>query len=343
MSDKKIRNMEEFSKLSGISRPTLSKYFHDPKSVRETTKTKVENALEEYDYRPNIFAINQNRKLTKTIGIVVPYITDPVFGEIARTIERSVIDAGFTAALFSSHGQREHEIEALDSLRALRPSGVLLAPLGRNSDAQEIARFCENVPTVIFDRDIQGVGEAFVGSDNYSFVSQSVEYLTRTGDPPCFFEMRNPTNPNSIARREHYTASMKAHGLEPMTVKADGEGWDMEKIGYEGGLKVLRERSLETSTVLCSNDRLAHGFIAACYEMGLRVGRGEGCALRVAGHDNHPFSRYTCPSLTTVAHEYHTVSDAGVRTLFELIEAGGKFDNRREERFPARLVLRMSA
>lgn len=343
MTSKRIKNMEEFAEVSGISRPTLSKFFQDPGSVRQTTRARIEGALEEYDFRPNIFAINQNRKLTKTIGIVVPYISDPVFGEIARTIERRCIAAGFRAILFSAHGQRDYENEALESLRAQRPSGVLLAPLGRDSDAQEIARFCEDVPTVIFDRNIDGVGEAFVGSDNMSFVSQSVEYLTRTGEPPCFFEMRNPSNPNSIARRQHYQTSMEKLGLEPMVVQVDGEGWDMERIGYEGGVRALSERAFETNTILCSNDRLAIGFLAASYEKGLRVGRGEGCALRVAGHDNHPFSQFTCPPLTTVAHEYDTVSNAGVEMLFDLIEAGGRFDARREKRFPARLILRASA
>ena len=178
MSGIKIKTMEEFAEVSGISRPTLSKYFQDPESVRKSTRDRVESALKVYDYRPNIFAINQNRKLTKTIGIVVPYLADPVFAEIARNIEQRCISAGYRAALFSSHGERKHESAALESLRSLRPSGVLLAPLGRLSDSQMIAAFCENVPTVLFDRDIEGVGAAFVGSDNASFVSQSVEYLT---------------------------------------------------------------------------------------------------------------------------------------------------------------------
>ena len=64
---------------------------------------------------------------------------------------------GYRTALFSSHGEREFETEALDSLRSLRPSGVLLAPLGRISDSQAIASFCEDVPTVILDRDVDGV------------------------------------------------------------------------------------------------------------------------------------------------------------------------------------------
>ena len=60
MSKSKIRNMEEFAAVSGISRPTVSKYFHDPDSVRQSTRRRIEEALEKHDYRPNIFAINQN-------------------------------------------------------------------------------------------------------------------------------------------------------------------------------------------------------------------------------------------------------------------------------------------
>ncbi len=340
---RKIKTMEEFAAAVGVSRPTVSKYFNDHNSVRNSTRRRIEEALEKYDFRPNIFAMNQNRRLTKNVGIVVPYLADPTFGEIARIVERGCIAAGFRATLFSSHGEQALENEALDSLRSLRPAGVLLAPLGRKSDHDNLARFCEEVPTVLFDRNIEGVGEAFVGSDSFSFVSQSVDYLTRTGEPPCFFEMKTPSNPNAYNRRRAYTETMEGLGLEPMIISVDGEGWELESIGYEGALRALEERSLPTDTVLCSNDRLAIGFLAACYEKGLRVGRGSGCALRVAAHDDHPFSRFTCPSLTTVGHEYDVVSNRGVERLLELIENGGRFERRIEELHPARLVLRLSA
>ena len=146
MQGRKIRTMEEFSEVIGISRPTVSKYFHDHDSVRKSTRTKIEAALEEYDYRPNIFAINQNRKLTKTIGILVPYLADPFFAEIVRMIERRCIEAGFWPIVFSAHGQRELENNALETLQSLRPAGALIAPLGRNSDLEAVRRFTEDVP-----------------------------------------------------------------------------------------------------------------------------------------------------------------------------------------------------
>jgi DNA-binding LacI/PurR family transcriptional regulator len=335
--------MEEFAEVSGISRPTVSKYFHDPDSVRKTTRSRIENALELYDYTPNIFAINQNRKLTKYIGVVVPNLADPFFAEIARNIERRCMDAGFSPTLFGSHGDPELETEILDNLRLLKPAGVLIAPLGRATNRKALEAFCRDVPTVLFDSNLDGMGEAFIGSDNYSFVSQTVEYLSKTGEPPCFFEMRHPANPNANKRRQAYIKTMTALGHEPQIVQIDGEGWAFEEIGRQGGLKAIRNQDLPSSTVLCSNDRLAIGFLSACYESGLRVGSGEGCALRVASHDDHPYSRFTCPALTTAAHDYDSVSQTSVETLMSLIESGERFGTRPATLYPAKLILRASA
>jgi DNA-binding LacI/PurR family transcriptional regulator len=195
----------------------------------------------------------------------------------------------------------------------------------------------------LFDSNLEGLGEAFVGSDNYSFVSQTVEYLSRTGEPPCFFEMRYPANPNANKRRLAYFEMMERLQLEPHVIRVEGTGWGFEEIGRRGALKVLEGASLPTNTILCSNDRLAIGLLSACFEKGISVGRRKGCTLRVASHDGHPFSKFTCPSLTTAAHDYASVSDQAVETLFRLIESGGRFDNRYETLFPARLVMRESA
>lgn len=199
------------------------------------------------------------------------------------------------------------------------------------------------MPTVLFDSNLDDLGAAFVGSDNFSFVHQTVEYMTRTGEPPSFFEMRTPANPNANKRRIAYNQVMKDLGFDPHVIKIEGEGWAFEEIGRQGAAKALQDKVLKTDSVLCSNDRLAIGILSACYQMGIRVGRKADCTLRVASNDDHPFSRFTCPSLTTAAHDYDNVADRSVQTLFELIESGGKFDHRTETLFPARLVLRDSA
>jgi len=336
-----IPNMQKFAEIIGISRPTISKYFNDPSSVRQSTRKRIEEGLEKYDYRPNIFAINQNRRLTKTVGIVVPNLSDPFFAEIARHIERRCIDGGFWPLLFSSHGEQELEINALDTLQSLKPTGALLAPLGQASDVKTVEKFCANVPTVLFDS-ILDIGQPFVGSDNYQSIGLIVDYLCRTGEPPCFFEMP-PVNPNAVTRRHAYAQAMENLGHAPQIIRVDGDHWGFEQIGFSQGMRLIAERKLPSDTVLCSNDRLALGLLAAAHEKGRRVGRGQGCAMRIAGHDDHPWSRFTCPALTTVAQDYETIAERSVETLFGLIDTDFKAGATGQMLFEGKLVMRASA
>jgi DNA-binding LacI/PurR family transcriptional regulator len=341
VAGRKVNTMEELAEVSGISRPTLSKYFNDPDSVRESTRAKIKIALAKYDYRPNIFAINQNRKLTKTIGIVVPYSADPFFAEIVRMIECRCIDAGFWPLVFSSHGQQELENNALATLQSLRPAGALIAPLGRNSDFESVQSFTQEVPTIVFDSNVN-VGEAFVGSDNFQSIGLMVNYLCRTGEPPCFFEME-PVNPNANKRRDAYVKTMQSLGHEPMILQVARSGWDFESIGLIEGNRLIKEGKLPSQTVLCSNDRLAVGLIAAAYQNGIKVGYGEGRTLRIAGHDDHPQSQFTCPPLTTVAQDYSSIAEHSVELLFGMINGDSKPADRPDVLFEGKLIMRESA
>lgn len=346
MAVKRVRTMQEFAVASGVSRPTVSKYFQDPSSVRASIRARIEESLERLDYRPNVYAMNQNRRLTRNIGVVVPLLSDPFFGELARTLERRCLDAGFRPILLSSDGDAAREVENLDTLLSLKPAGVLMAPLGRGSDRAALTTFAEEVPTVLVDSDLAGLGTAFVGMDVEGAVQSMVDYLCRSGSPPCLFEMATPPNPNARRRAAAYAEAMARLDLDPMVVSVPGEGWDFEETGLREGLELMRGRRLPSDTVLCSNDRLAIGLLAAAYRHGTRVGIGEGCAMRVAGIDDHPFSRFTCPSLTTVAQDYDRIAGAGLDALMAAIETGREgahAERRREMTFPGRMVMRSSA
>ncbi|GFE66051.1 LacI family DNA-binding transcriptional regulator [Litoreibacter roseus] len=343
MGQLKIRNMEEFAAVSGISRPTVSKYFNDPESVRASTRKKIESALEKHDYHPNVFAMNQNRRKTKNIGVVVPNLADPFFSEIGRRVELACIEAGYSPILLSSHGSPTMERDNLNSLRSLKPAGVLLAPFGRMSDKDAVQAFGADFPLVLFDANMSDTGQAFVGTNNAQSVDLMVEYLCRSGEPPCFFEMKSPSNPNANKRRQAYLESMERHKQTPNIFQADGEGWNFEEIGSVEGGRLLLEKAFSTNTVLCSNDRLAIGMLSAAYGLDLRVGHGADCHLRIAGHDDHPFSRFTCPPLTTIAQDYNAIANRAVSTLFGLLETEERPSDREETLFEGRLIMRDSA
>lgn len=339
---KQIRTMEELASVSGISRPTLSKYFDDPSRVRKSSRARIEEALEKYNYQPNLFAINQNRRSTRNIGVLVPTLADPFFAELVRRIESDCVERGYRPIVLCSHGESEGERDALNTLSSMKIAGAVVAPLSEKSARQYLAPFTENIPTVLLDSFV-GVGKAFVGNDNASTVRLIVDYLCETGEPPCFVAMPS-VNANASERQTAFERSMEALGHEPKVIQSVGQGWDFERYGYEQASELLKGGKLPSSTVLCANDRIAIGWIAAAYAQGMRVGKGANCALRVAGHDDHPLAQFTCPPLTTVAQDFTALSQGCVDELFELIGATGRTGvERSEKRCAGKLIVRHSA
>lgn len=341
MTDSVIRNMDQFSEVSGISRPTLSKYFNDPASVRPRTRERIEAALLRYDYRPNLFAINQNRRATKNIGVIVPHIVDPFYAEMVRQIESRCLYAGYWAIVLSSHGREDLESNALDTLRSLKVAGAIIAPLGASSDHERFHRFEDKIPTIFFDNHLGGE-PAYVGTDNRQSIGLIVDYLCRTGEPPCFIEMTN-VNTNARDRHDAYCAAMERQGAPADVIQVDGRDWNFEQLGYETGRKLLAARGFPSSSVLCANDRIAFGLLAAAYEAGVRVGRNASSALRVAGHDDHPLSRYTSPPLTTVAQNYGAIAESCLSLLLQRLETGTADVDPVSQELPGQLILRASA
>lgn len=329
------RTMHEFSDRAGLSRPTVSKYFNDPRSVRASTRARIEAAMAELDWRPNFYALNQNRRRAKTVGILVPQLGDPFYTEIARRLEMRVMEAGFWPLLLSSHGSPELEARAIDTLRSLKVAGALVAPLGDATDAGRLERLAADVPVVTFDTPLHD-GLAFVGTDNAGSMGLLVRFLCDTGAPPCFLGFPD-LNATSRERRDTYLAAMAGRGHEPLLLPVAPGGWDFERQGHAAAAAALASGGFPSPAVLCASDRLAFGVLAACHESGLRVGEG----LRVAGHDDHPLSEFACPALTTAAQDYAGLSEGAVEALLGMI-AGGS-GQARARRLPATLIRRRSA
>jgi DNA-binding LacI/PurR family transcriptional regulator len=340
LQSKKIGTMEEFARAVGLSRPTVSKYFHDPLSVRPKTRARIEAILQKSGFRPNLFAVNLNRRRSKIIGLIVPDPTDPFYMTLAQRVETEATDAGYLALVLSSNGRPEIEARAIETITALNVAGALIAPLGETSHLARLKSLTLEIPLVFVDAPLDEDGP-FVGTNNHQTIPLITEYLCRSGAPPTYLEMPR-TNRNSSDRRAAYTATMKRLGLEPHYAGLPSADWDFEKVAFEETARTLREGGFPTRTVLCPNDRMAFGVLAAMYEAGLKVGYGPDCDYRVAGHDNQRFSAYTSPPLTTVSQDCDEMGRVAVRMLLDHI-AGDDPATGRRVLLTGALVLRKSA
>ena len=345
MNKKNIRTMEEFASAVGLSRPTVSKYFQDPAAVREKVRQRIEVGLIETGFRPNLLAVNLNRRRTRIIGLVFPNSLDPFYMGLRHLVETKAREAGYLSFVFSSEGTPELEEEAIETLVSLNAAGLIMAPVISGAHGQKLKRLAHRVPTVFIDVPFDAE-ETFVGNDNHQSIGLMVNYLSRFDEPPCY--MSGPkVNRAHDERRGSYITSMKALGLDPVVIDGSPSAtWEFEQYGYEEAKRIIAAGGFPTRSVLCCNDRLAFGVQAAAYEAGIKVGIGSDCDLRVAGHDDHPLARFAVPALTTVAQDTPRIGELAIQRLFAKIEAETTADKQPQDtqiRVRAQLVLRASA
>jgi len=333
----RIRTMAEFSDASGISRPTLSRFFNDPASVRPASRQRIEEAMDRLGYRPNLFALNFNRRNPKTLGVMVPSLTDPFYAALVERIEFQASVAGYWAVIQSSHGDPDREAEGVATLIATKSAGAIVIPLGKASRKDLYREMGKAMPLVFLDALADAEG-AFVGTDNHVSMGLMVDYLLRSGSPPSYFDMP-AVNQNASERRQAYESSMVERGAEPEVFILPSHDWDFERLAFEEASRVFKSGVPVGGTILCANDRVAFGVMAAACQAGITVGRL--ADLRVAGHDDHPLSQYACPSLTTVAQDVDRLATLSLERLMQGITDGANKNS--VDRLEARLIMRNSA
>lgn len=151
-----------------------------------------------------------------------------------------------------------------------------------------------------------------------------VDYLCRSGAPPAFLTMPK-LNSNAVGRRYAYFEKMEAlgHAGEVIPTPSSMPSWQFERYGFEVMDAHFGKGRYVSSTILCANDRIAIRAIRAANTHGLFVrGDGRRGALRIAGHDDHPLSRYIYPALTTVAQPVSEIGQEAVDLLADRLRNG---------------------
>lgn len=211
MAKKSYKSMDDFASASGVSRPTLSKYFDDPSQIKEVTRKRIEAALKKSHFEPNLFARHLNRKRTRNIGILVPTMSDPFYVQVVSLIELELREKGFWPVQISSHTRPELEAEAVRTLLSLKVAGAIVAPLGAGSRRSALERLRDAIPVVCFDNPADA-DLPYVGNDNAQSMAAIVQYLCRSGEPPIFLEIPHMTE-NAGERQAGYRATMARKGI----------------------------------------------------------------------------------------------------------------------------------
>lgn len=264
------------------------------------------------------------------IGVVIPHFEDLFFASLLDSIEVAVREVGCTMITQSSHGDPASEERAIQKLRSMNVDGAIVAPLGTDGSHGMFDAAEADFPIVFADSHPTGrrATEDFVGTDNASSIGIMVDYLCRTGPPPAFLAMPK-LNSNAVERQDAYFQSMAQLGFDGTTVEApkDAESWEFERFGFEVMDEHFSNGRFADATILCANDRIAIGAIRAANTHGLFARNAEGRQkVRIAGHDDHPLSRYIYPAVTTVAQDVDGIGRDAVDLLLGRVRDGRSGD-----------------
>lgn len=341
----RIDTMEELAVAIGVSRPTLSRFFQDPQRVSKTSRARIEGGLERVEYVPNFFATRMNRASTGMIGVIIPYLNDLFFTRLLEAIELAAMDAGFSVITKCSHSDPTIEAKAAETFMSMKLDGALVVPLGNHSDLSVHERLRSRLPFVMVDSRPKTMTEVdFVGTDHMQSTGLIVEYLARVGGPPVLLTMPR-VNFNAMERERAYIAKMEELELEPRIIGTDVMNDDGHFEAH--GLAVLDHAfsrgHLVDASILCANDRVAIGALAAAGKHRLQPGALRQGGLRIAGHDGYPLCEYTSPRLTTVAQNLDGIGQAAVTRLVESIRTQKSPEEQTVKLFEGEMRIRDSA
>lgn len=308
--------LRDVAKLANVSTKTVSRVVNNQGEISEATRQRVQAAIEQLGYHPNILARSLVSRRSHTLAVVAFGLE--YFGP-SRTIvgiEHEADELGYSLLLSLVSQPDNRDVDAvLAALVARQVDGIIWAipEIGDNRSWIEPARL-ENLPPIIFLSMEPRAGLTVVAVDNRLGAILATQHLIGLGrktiglitGPLDWWEARE--------RREGWKEAMLKAGL-PTSATLVAEG-DWSAASGERGLRELLARQPDLDAVFVSNDQMALGALGAAHKLGRLVPHD----LAVVGFDNIPESDFFYPPLTTVYQHLTSIGSMAVQELQKIIQ-----------------------
>ena len=314
--------IDDVAKLAGVSIKTVSRVVNQEPNVREATRSRVEAAIAELNYRPNLSARNLASLRSHLIGLIYD---DPSAYEIPSAgyvirMQVGVLSACRTAdyrLVIHPCNYRSQNIG--EELKALiehtRPQGIVLAaPL---SNMQRVVRAiaATGAPMVRLSPGTRNGKQYAVATNDREISAEMTRYLASLGHRKIAFIKGHPSH-KAVANRYHgYLDGLKQSELA--FAKRFVESGDNSFGSGEAAGRRLLELADPPTAIFAANDDMAAGVIRAAALLGIDV-PGQ---LSVAGCDDISLARQLRPALTTIQQP---LSDMAERAALVLIDHAHK-------------------
>lgn len=313
---------------------TVSHVINETRFVSDELIERVERAMEDMDYQPNLLAGSLRKKKTGTIGLIIPDSSNTLFAKISKEIEDVLFSMNYNVIVCNSAYDIDRELEYLKTLRSKMVDGILIVPV--TLDGKHLEKFKKiGIPIVILDRNIPGIDMDTIQVDNYKGGYDSAKYLVSLGHTNIGYIDRIYDHSHSLERKNGFVKAMQEQNifLKEENIVRGGFTFDDGLRAAKG----LMERNPRITAIFSFNDINALGAMRGLTDLGLRVPAD----LSVIGNDDIPFSSIYIPRLTTIRYPTTEMADKAGNLLLKRIDEPN-FKRTKKIIIPTELIIRES-
>lgn len=300
-------------------------------------RARVEQALQDAQYRPNDMARGLRLGQSDTIGLIVPDLTNSFFARLMRGAEDYLDLLDYRLLIADSREEWDRQREYLISFAGRKTDGILLVPC-RSTDEQiaAIPRLIGNTPLVYVDRSPSNSNMDSVLADNVRAGYAATTHLLELGHRRIAILSEPLDLLNGIDRLEGYKKALRAQrvALDRNLIRF---GCDTEDSGYWCGLDLFKQPAPPTAVVVCNN-LMTLGLLSALRDAKLECPRD----VSVIGFDDFEWCPHLSPPLSMVRVPAAELGATAAKALMRRLR-GANEESAESILLPAELILRKSA
>ncbi|RNE67260.1 LacI family DNA-binding transcriptional regulator [Cryobacterium tepidiphilum] len=309
----KVR-LQDVASRAGVSMKTVSNVVHDYPHVSEAMRHRVQRAIDELGYRPNVLGRRLATGRTGLLALAFADVSLPYFSELARIVSAAAARRGYRLLLEQTDGTLEGERAVVSSSEAGLVDGVIFQPSVMSST--EIAQHRNDVPLVLLGEGPAPVTVDHVMIDNAAAAAAATTHLLNLGRRRIGFlgHEEQRTSATSKQRLRGYQHALEEAGLTPdldLLLPSKAVTSADAVVAVSSAL----DRGLHFDGLVCRDDLAAIGALRALQERGLGVPDD----VAVTGWDNISMTSFTHPTLTTIAPDTLSLAETALDLLEERI------------------------
>ena len=313
--DKRRRTkLSDVAAHAGVSSVTVSRALRRPQMVSEDLRQRVETAVHELAYIPNQLASALASARTHRIGVIVPSLTNGVFGDFLRALHDLFLPAGFQVLVLNSGYVAGREEKAIATMLGQHPEAMIVTGIDQTPQARRMLMQAA-VPVIQTMEVADDPIDIVIGLSQRNAGYAATRHLIDLGHHRIG-QMSVPLDARARQRLDGYRTAMTEAGLEPFNMSFEGPS------SFAHGARLLGDmvaRWPEMTALFCGNDNLALGAVFECQRRGIRVPDD----LSIVGFNDLEFAATAFPRLTTVATPRYDIGVRAGEIVLEIIRGSG--------------------